>query len=230
MVSAVIGGVKITKVLMDGGSGINILYKDAFKKLNIKKSKLRPSHSPFHGIVPGQQVMPLNTITLSVTFGDQVHYRKETLSFKVVDFEGPYHVILGRPCYAKFMAISSYSYLKLKILGPHGVITVVGNFQDAYECERLAMEQAQQDLILDEPKQANEDKQEVGSGTPRCLPQFLENQLTPETLTNVSPPKSTVSASPATPVPLEAPDLPEAAEPEEGANASAARKDPVTKA
>jgi hypothetical protein len=148
----------MTKVLMDGGSGINILCKDAFKKLNIETSKLRPSHSPFHGIVPRRWVIPLGTITLSVTFGDQVHYCKETLSFEVIDFEGPYHTILRRPCYTKFMAIPSYSNLKLKMLGPHGVITVVGSFQDAYECERLAMEQAQWDLILDEPKHANEDK------------------------------------------------------------------------
>jgi hypothetical protein len=121
VVSAVIRDVKMMKVLMDGGSGINILYKGAFEKLNNEASKLRPSHSPFHGIVPRRQVMPLGTITLSVTFGDQVHYRKETLSFEVVDFEGPYHAILGRPCYTKFMAISSYAYLKLKMSGPHGI-------------------------------------------------------------------------------------------------------------
>ena len=86
--------------------------------------------------------MPLSMITLSVMFGALVHYRKETLSFEVVDFEGPYHAILGRPCYAKFMAIPSYAYIKLKMLGPRGVITIVGSFQDAYEYERLAVEQA----------------------------------------------------------------------------------------
>jgi hypothetical protein len=48
------------------------------------------------------------------------------------------------------MTIPSYAYLKLKMLGPYGVITVVGSFQDTYECERLAVEQAQRDLILDE--------------------------------------------------------------------------------
>jgi len=65
-------------------------------------------------------------------FGDQVHYHKETLSFEVIDFEGPYHAILGRPFYAKFMAIPSYAYLNLKMLGAHGVITDTGSFQDAY--------------------------------------------------------------------------------------------------
>ena len=56
------------------------------------------------------------------------------------------------------MAIPSYAYLKLKMPGPRGVTTVAGSFQDAYECERLAIEQAQWDLILDESKHAHEDK------------------------------------------------------------------------
>ena len=113
--------------------------------------------------------MPLSMITLSVMFGDLVHYRKETLSFEVVDFEGPYHAILGRSYYTKFMAIPSYAYLKLKMLGPRGVTTVIGNFQDTYECERLAIKQAQRDLIFDEPMLNDEAKQ--GSGTPIHLPQ-----------------------------------------------------------
>ena len=72
--------------------------------------------------------MPLGTIDLSVTFGDAVHYQKETLSFEVVNFEGPYNAIFGMPCYAKFMVVPSYAYLKLKMLGPHDIITIVGNF------------------------------------------------------------------------------------------------------
>jgi hypothetical protein len=112
------GGVKMTKDLMDGGSGINILYKDAFEKLNIEASKLCPPHYLFHGMVLRRWVMPLSMITLAVVFGDQVHYHKETLSFEVIDSEGPYHTILGRPYYAKFMAIPSYACLKLKMLAP----------------------------------------------------------------------------------------------------------------
>ena len=33
------------------------------------------------------------------------------------------------------MTIPNYTYLKLKILGPGGVITVSTSFQRAYECE-----------------------------------------------------------------------------------------------
>ena len=59
----------------------------------------------------------------------------ETLTFEVVRFHGAYHTILGRPCYAKFMAVPNYTYLKLKMPGPRGVITIGTSFQRAYECE-----------------------------------------------------------------------------------------------
>ena len=42
----------------------------------------------------------------------------------MVYFPGSYHAILGRPSYAKFMAIPNYTYLKLKMPGPNGDITL----------------------------------------------------------------------------------------------------------
>ena len=41
---------RLTKVLMDGGSGLNILYVDAMR---VPQSKLRLVSSPFHGVIPG---------------------------------------------------------------------------------------------------------------------------------------------------------------------------------
>jgi hypothetical protein len=35
--------------------------------------------------------------------------------FEVVGFRGTYHAVLGRPCYAKFMVVPNYTYLKLKM-------------------------------------------------------------------------------------------------------------------
>ena len=79
--------------------------------------------------------MPLGHIGPPVTFGNPTNYRMKTLTFKVVGFHGTYHTILGRPCYVKFMAVPNYTYLKLKMSGPYGVITIVTSFQRAYECE-----------------------------------------------------------------------------------------------
>nr|XP_034588700.1 uncharacterized protein LOC117850920 [Setaria viridis] len=120
---------------MDGGSGLNILYAETLDAMGINRSCLRPSKAPFHGVVPGKQAMPLGQIDLPVTFGTPSNYRKEVLAFEVVGFRGTYHAILGQPCYAKFMAIPNYTYLKLKLPGPNGVITVGTSFQKAYECD-----------------------------------------------------------------------------------------------
>jgi hypothetical protein len=68
---------------------------------------------------------------------------KETLTFKVVGFRGTYHAVLGRPCYAKFMAIPNYTYLKLKMSGPKGVITVGPTYRHAYECDMECVEYAE---------------------------------------------------------------------------------------
>ena len=43
----------LTKVLMDGGSGLNILYVDTLDAMRIPRSELHLAGSPFHGVIPG---------------------------------------------------------------------------------------------------------------------------------------------------------------------------------
>jgi hypothetical protein len=51
MVSPIVGTTHLTKMLMDWGSGLNILYASTFVKMGIPQSSLRPSKTPFYGIV-----------------------------------------------------------------------------------------------------------------------------------------------------------------------------------
>jgi hypothetical protein len=51
--------------------------------------------------------------------------------------------VLGRPCYAKFMAVPNYTYLKLKMTGPKGTITVGSTYRLAYECDVECVEFAE---------------------------------------------------------------------------------------
>ncbi|XP_066347817.1 uncharacterized protein [Miscanthus floridulus] len=90
----------------------------------------------------GVQVYPLTQIDLPVTFGNRANFRSEVLTFEVVDFPGSYHTILGQPCYAKFMAIPNYTYLKLKMSGPNDVITVGSTFSHAFTCDHKHYELA----------------------------------------------------------------------------------------
>lgn len=58
------------------------------------------------------------------------------LTYEVVDFHRTYHALLGRPCFTKFMAVLNYTYLKLKVPSPNGVITVSASFQQTYYCDQ----------------------------------------------------------------------------------------------
>jgi hypothetical protein len=135
VVDPIIANTCLTKVLMDGGSSLNIIYIQTLDLLGIKRTQLRPSVGGFHGVVQGRQAEPAEWIDLPICFGTPSNFRKETLTFEVVGFHGTYHAILGHPCYAKFMAIPNYTYLKLKMSGPKGVITVGPSYEHAYECD-----------------------------------------------------------------------------------------------
>jgi hypothetical protein len=117
--------------------------------MGIRLDQLRPSMTPFHGVAPGKRVQPLGQIDLPVWFGTPANFRKEMLTFEVVGFRGAYHAILGRPCYAKFMAVPNYTYLKMKMLGPKGVITVGSSIEHTFNCNVECVEHAEA-LALDE--------------------------------------------------------------------------------
>ena len=78
----------------------------------------------------------MGRISLEVVFGSSTNFRKETLDFEVVDWKSQYHAILGQPAVARFMAVPHYAYLKLKMPGPHGVITVSGSFVRSDRCDK----------------------------------------------------------------------------------------------
>ena len=132
----VVSNMRMSKVLMDGGSSLNILYINTLEAMWIPRSCLRASLFPFYGNLSGMKAYPIGNLDLPVTFGSRANYRTKTLTFEVVDWKGAYHAILGCPAYAKFMAVPNYTCLKLKLSGPNGIITVSGSFEQAYASSR----------------------------------------------------------------------------------------------
>ena len=109
---------------MDGGSSINILYYETFRRMGLTDKSLKTSNTVFHGVVPGKSAYLVGKIELEVAFGDEHDSRAEKLTFEVVKIKSPYHALFGRPTYAKFMAQPCYVYLQLKMPGYKGTITV----------------------------------------------------------------------------------------------------------
>jgi hypothetical protein len=122
-------------VLIDGGSALDILFRNALTKVDIKLEDLEPYDAPFCGVLSGQTSQPLGQITLVVQFSTANHFRIDYINFIVADFEGTYHAILGRPALVKFMVIPHYVYLLLKMPTKKGVLSLKGNVLIAYNCE-----------------------------------------------------------------------------------------------
>ena len=92
VVAPQVGGYKFTKVLMDGGSSINILYYETFRRMGLTDKSLKQSNTIFHGVVPGKSAYPVGKIELEVAFGDKYDSRAEKLTFEVVKIKT--HIML----------------------------------------------------------------------------------------------------------------------------------------
>jgi hypothetical protein len=140
----VVAGSKLNKVVIDGGSGLNVLFTKTMKKMKLDITHmLTKSTSPFYSIVPGNATIPLGSVVLPVTFREtRENYRTEYIKFEVADFETSYHAILGRPAIAKFMVVSHYTYLVLKMPSPAGVLSLQGDLKISFDCDTEAVELA----------------------------------------------------------------------------------------
>ncbi|XP_034601236.1 uncharacterized protein [Setaria viridis] len=97
--------------------------------------RLQPCEGPFYGIVPGKGSYSIGRVFLTVTFGTQANYRKEYLTFDVVNFKTSTHAILGRPMLVRFMVILHHTYLILKMLAPNGVLSIYDDIEMSYKCD-----------------------------------------------------------------------------------------------
>jgi hypothetical protein len=121
--------------------------------LGIPLAQLKPSWLTFHGIMPRHSCTPLGKVQLEVLFGEKGNSRREPIWFEVVDISSPYHALLGCLDLAKFMAVPHYAYLKMKLPGPRGLITISGSFKKSLACTKESSQLAEALVIAKEKRQ-----------------------------------------------------------------------------
>ena len=120
---------------MGGGSSLNLLYQETVREMGIDPSRIKPTKTTFKGVIPGVEAHCTGSITLEVVFRSPDNFRSEELIFDIVPFRSGYHALLGRTALSRFNAVPHYAYLKLKMPGPCGVITVNGNVDRSLRIE-----------------------------------------------------------------------------------------------
>ena len=104
--------------------------------MGIDPSRIKPTKTTFKGVIPGVEASCTGSVTLEVVFGSRDNFRSEELIFDIVPFRSGYHALLGRTAFSRFNAVPHYAYLKLKMPGPRGVITVNGNTERSLRTEK----------------------------------------------------------------------------------------------
>ena len=77
----IIGGLHFTNVLMDGNSGLNLLYQDTIRNMGIDPTKIRHSKTSFQGVTLGPDARCMGSLRLEVMFGSPDNFRREQLTF-----------------------------------------------------------------------------------------------------------------------------------------------------
>ena len=65
----IIDGYRLTRVLMDGGSSLSLIYEDTVHRMWIDSSRISKIHTTFEGVILGVEAYSKGSVILEVTFG-----------------------------------------------------------------------------------------------------------------------------------------------------------------
>ena len=74
VLEAQIGGYDMSRVFMDGGSSINVIFSNTLRKMLIPRSALKSSDITLYGVEPGKATSSLGRINLDVIFGNRNNF------------------------------------------------------------------------------------------------------------------------------------------------------------
>ncbi|VFQ87943.1 unnamed protein product [Cuscuta campestris] len=128
-----IGGVDVSRVLVDTGSSVNVLYLDAFEKLKLCRTWLKPLKTPLSGFT-GDLVKAEGSILLTCELGTGEQVVQKQMRFVVVNINCVHNAILGRPGINKVLGVISMALLCMKFYTPGGIGQVRGDQKKARHC------------------------------------------------------------------------------------------------
>ena len=82
----IIDGYHLTRVLMDGGNSLNLIYQDTVRKMGIDPTRISQSNTTFKGVIPGPEAHCTGPLVLEVVFGSPDNFRIEKLTFDIAPF------------------------------------------------------------------------------------------------------------------------------------------------
>ena len=149
----------VYRILVDNRSSSDILYYQAFQRMDLRINDLRPSPNPIYDFT-GDSVAPVGVITLPLMVGEYPRESCVMADFLVIDQPSAFNAVLGRPSLRALKAITSIYHFWIKFPIPNGVGEVRGNQEEARMCYNQAVRSASK------PRQVNVVDQQPPSERP----------------------------------------------------------------
>lgn len=134
------------RVMVDQGSGAEVMYANLYKGLNLKSEDLIPYSSPLVGF-DGKVVILKDQIRLPVQAGTEI----VEIDFIVVDAYSPYTAIMARSWLHALGAIPSFLHQKIKYPSEGRVQEILGDQSVARRCLVAAIQHKSKAESSDHP-------------------------------------------------------------------------------
>ncbi|XP_047178710.1 uncharacterized protein LOC124845629 [Vigna umbellata] len=134
VITAEIARYGVSKVLVDQGSSVNILYWKTFLRMDISEDLIVPYDGQIVGFA-GERVNTKGYVELRTRLGTGRSSEEKRIRYLLVEANTSYNVLLGRSCLNAFRAIVSTPHLTMKYPSEKGAIcTVRADQKTAREC------------------------------------------------------------------------------------------------
>ena len=134
VISVVIEGRTVHRVLVDQGSLADVMFWSTFNKLQLSPDQLRPYTDCLYGFA-GDQVEVRGHIELMKIFTDGITSLIANIKYLIVNAPSAYNILLGRPALNRIEAIASTRNMKRKLPFLEGtVITIKSDQKEAKKC------------------------------------------------------------------------------------------------
>ncbi|KAG7564018.1 Retrotransposon gag domain [Arabidopsis suecica] len=149
-----IGEHDVSRVLIDTGSTIDVIFRKTLRQMNISMSQVNQTPRPVLGF-SGETLMTLGTIQLPV----QANGITKIVDFSVTDQPTIYNAIMGTPWLNLMRAVTSTYHLWLKFPTPNGVKTIWGSQKNSRMCFMAAYKL--RNLVAESKGEVNHKKAEI---------------------------------------------------------------------
>ena len=117
VVKAMIANNNVHSILVDNESFVDILYFQAFGRMGLKVSDLKPSPNPVYDFT-GDSVIPRGVISLLMILGEYARQCCVMADFLVIDQPSAFNVVLGRPSLRELRVVTIIHHLLMKFPTP----------------------------------------------------------------------------------------------------------------